>query len=331
MTLRLAILGLGTWGQRLVAAVNEGPQPSDLVRFTQACVRDSDKYRPILQRHGLMPCSFEALLECNAIEGVVIATPHSQHFAQCKRALLAGKHVFCEKPLAMTTEQTQVLYELADCHGRVLAVGFNRRFLPAVAHVKTMIDRGELGTVINIEGNFSGAFGLTYSSDAWRTSARDAPVGGLTAMGIHMIDLFIHLLGPIESVQAQAFRRVENMPIDDTVNLVLRFASGVPGYLTTMMATAWTWRLQVFGSKAWVHMRSDRALEIERVVEAEDRYLDREPEVVGFPPCDTERLELETFGRAICGEEPFPVQAHEVINGAFVMESAIDAIANESG
>ena len=195
----------------------------------------------------------------------------------------------------------------------------------AVAHLKKMLEDGDLGTVINVEGNFSGAFGLSYSSDMWRARDGDAPAGGLTAMGIHMIDLFIHLLGPIESVQARAFRRVENIPIDDTVNLAVRFASGVPGYLTSMMATPWIWRLQVFGTRAWVHMRSDTALEVQRVVKADDRYLDREPEAISFPPCDTERVELETFARVIGGETRSPIGAEEVINGAFVMESAIEA------
>ena len=325
MTVRLGILGLGTWGQRLVSAINDGPEPSGRVRFTHACVRDREKYQDILQQHGLVPCSLEALLTCDEIDGLVIATPHSQHFAQCKQALLAGKHVFCEKPLAMTSEQTRALFELADRQGRVLAVGFNRRFLPAVAHLKAMIDRGELGTVINVEGNFSGAFGLTYSDDAWRASDSDAPTGGLTAMGIHMIDIFIHLLGPIESVQAQAFRNVEDIVVDDTVNLVVRFVSGVPGYLTTMMATAWIWRLQVFGSKAWAEMRCDNALEVQRVINADDRFVDRRPDVIRFPPCDTERLELEAFASAIRGEAAFPVAADDVIDGAFVLESAIDA------
>ena len=326
MTIPLAILGLGTWGQRLVAAVNAGPRPSGLVRFTHAGLRDSAKYASVLRDHGLAYCAFEDLLGGDDVEAVVIATPHSQHFAQCRQALLAGKHVFCEKPLAMTSGQTQELYELADHLGLVLAVGFNRRFLPAIAHLKRMIDEGVLGTVINVEGNFSGAFGLSYTSDAWRASDADAPAGGLTAMGIHVIDIFVHLLGPIESVQAQAFRRVEGVQIHDTVNVVVRFASGLPGYLTTMMATPWIWRLQIFGTEAWAQMRSDRALEVQRVVEADDRYLDRVPEVISFPPCNTEREELEAFGRALRGGERFPVEAHQVTNGAFVMDSVIGAI-----
>lgn len=326
MTISLAILGLGTWGQRLVAAVNAGPQPSELIRFTRACVRDSTKYRRELRGHCLAPCPFEEALANDGINGVVVATPHSLHYAQSKQALLAGKHVFCEKPVAMTAPETEELYEIARRRSLVLAAGFNRRFLPAIGHLKEMIDQGELGTIINIEGNFSGAFGLNYTDDLWRASETDAPAGGLTAMGIHVIDLFIHLLGEIDTVQARAFRRVEGMPIDDTVNLAVRFASGVPGYLTTMMATPWIWRLQVFGSKGWVHMRSDTILEVQRLVKADDRYIDRPPELLSFPPINSERVELEAFGHAISGQESFPIEAHEVINGTSVMESAIGGI-----
>ena len=323
MTVRVAILGLGTWGRTLVAAVNGKCEPSDLIHFTHACVRDPTKHRASLTKYGLEPCSFEDALADKSIDGVAVATPHGQHYSQSRLALLAGKHVFCEKPAALTASETEELFDIAGRNDLTFAVGFNRRFLPAVARLSQMIESGELGTIINIEGNFSGAFGLNYEQDVWRASDDNAPAGGLTAMGIHVIDLFIHLLGEIDSADANAFRNVEGMHIDDTVNVSVRFKSGISGYLTTMMATPWIWRLQVFGTKAWVHMRSDTTLEMQRVVKADERYVEREPELLTFERGNPEREELEAFARAIQEAADFPVRPHEVINGAFVMESAI--------
>src|SRR5215210_5568766 len=97
---RLAICGLGRWGHRLVDSVQ---QVSTGVRFTQAVTRDPARSAEFARRSGLtLTTKYEEVLADPAVDGVVLATPHSQHHAEIVAAARFGKHVFVEKPLTLT-------------------------------------------------------------------------------------------------------------------------------------------------------------------------------------------------------------------------------------
>lgn len=145
-------------------------------------------------------------------------------------------------------------------------------------------------------------------------------MGGLP---IHLIDLFTFLHDEIVSVQAESFRQIPGLPLDDTVNLTLRFSNGTPGHITTMMATPWTWRVQVFGTEAWVLMTDDDRLEVQRIGKSNDRYINRPNETLCFDKVDTEQLELEAFASAIRGDADFPISAKEIISDTRILDEAI--------
>ena len=324
--LNLAIVGLGVWGQRLVDAVQgEGRNSSGTLRFKRAAVRNSGRSLPFCERHGLDAGSYNEILADATVDAVVLATPHSVHYEQVMLAASAGKHIFVEKPMTLTKTQAKDSVDLCRTAGVVLAVGHNRRFLPAVQKLRAMIANGELGTLLHVEGNFSGAFGLGYRPGMWKASNRDSPAGGLTGMGIHLIDAFIHLCGPIESVAAQSQRRAVEVDMDDTTTVLCRFKNGMTGYFTTMMATPWIWRLQVFGTRGWVHMPDDRTLDIRRLQSADARYVDDPLQTLTFDRTDTERAELEAFAAAISAHKPYPVPNPEVVHGIAVMEAIVEA------
>ena len=201
----------------------------------------------------------------------------------------------------------------------LLAAGHNRRFLPAMHDLKAMIAAGELGQILHIEGNFSGSFGFVYKSGMWRADPAESPAGGMTAMGIHVVDAFIHLCGPITSVLTQSFRQVVKSDLDDTTATLLRFAAGSSGYLGTLTTTARLWRIQVFGTKGWAHMRDQETLDL--------CHVDHHPVTRTYPPLDIERAELEAFARAVKGGPAYPVPPGEAVHGVAVLE----AIAEFSG
>ncbi len=324
--LNAAIVGLGGWGQRLVDSVQtEGRPKTEALRFTHAAVRRPERVADFCRKQGLRVGAYEEVLDDPAVEAVVLTTPHSVHADQVVAAAAAGKHVFVEKPLALTEASAKRAATACQTAGVVLALGHNRRFLPALQELKAMIGRGDLGELLHIEGNFSGAFGLGYKPGMWRTDASESPAGGLTAMGIHVVDAFIYLCGEIESATGYSLRRVLPVDMDDTTVAILRFASGMTGYLTTMMATAWIWRLQVFGTKGWVNMCDDRTLEVRHVEAPDARYLETAPKRIGFDAIDTQRAELGAFADAASGKRPYPVPLDEVIHGVAVMESIIEA------
>jgi predicted dehydrogenase len=194
-----AIVGLGRWGQNLMAAATNAPDHP--LRFVQGVTRTPSKAAEFTKHHGI-PVSddYDAMLEDPAIQAVVLATPHSQHCDQICKAANAGKHVFVEKPLALTFDEARRAIDTCNNQGVTLAVGFNRRFLPAFQELYDAQTAGTLGAPLHIDANFSGPFGYQYNGDMWRGSVSENPAGGMAAMGIHMLDAMIHLLGPVENV-----------------------------------------------------------------------------------------------------------------------------------
>src|SRR3546814_11640769 len=96
----------------------------------------------------------------------------------------------------------------------------------------------------------------------WRATGAESPAGGMTGMGIHMVDTMIDLFGSIATVHAQSFRRFVEIDMDDTTSMLFRFENGMSGYLGTIAATTPTWRVQVFGSRGWAAQRDEPRLEI---------------------------------------------------------------------
>jgi predicted dehydrogenase len=314
--LNAAIVGPGRWGRILVDSVQtEGVPKGEHIRFGRAVARSPDKAKDYAATQKLeLGADYAVALADPEIGAVVLATPHTQHRAQIEEAAAAGKHVFCEKPLTLTRADAEAAVTACERAGVVLAVGHNRRFLPAMHALKWMIDRGELGRILHIEGHYSGASAFRYSPGMWRAEASESPAGGMTGLGIHLLDSMIHLCGPIAAVRATSLRQVAS-EIDDTTFSTLSFASGMSGYLATLTATAPLWRLQVFGSKGWTLMLGSDALEV--------RFIDGEPETRRFDAFDTERAELDAFAVAAGGGTPYPVSATEAVQGVAALEAVI--------
>ena len=311
-----AIVGLGRWGKNLVKAIAQNSE--NRLEFTHALTGNSAKAKSFCRQHSLYLCSsYEEILINPNIEAVVLATPHSLHALQIREAAQAGKHVFVEKPLALNLSEAEEVVRTSITAKIILAVGFNRRFLPAYNALKGFLTNGALGQVLNVEGNFSGPFGYGYSADMWRGTISENPAGGMAAMGIHMLDAMIHLLGPVNSVMAQSNKLILKAPIDDTTNILLDFASGAMGTLTTMMATPSHWKFHIFGSEGWALMGNENSLEW--------RLLNGERKSQNFSPIDSLSQELNVFAKAICSECNFPVTTSEALFGVAALESIVEA------
>ena len=315
--LRAAIVGLGRWGQVLVNSIQEAGQPKGQeIHFTCGVARTRSTAADFASRQKLrLVDDFPTAVADRSIDALVLATPHSQHAEQIEAAAAAGKHVFCEKPLTLSKASAEAALRACERAGVVLALGHNRRFLPAMAELKRIVESDSLGAVLHIEGNMSGPGALSYAADRWRASADESPAGGMTGMGIHVVDAMIHLLGEIGSVQAQSFRLALSIGIDDTTSILLRFRNGCSGYLGTIAATAPTWRLHVFGAKGRAEMRDAKTLEI--------TDLEGKTETRSFPQTDIERAELEAFARAATGAAPYPLAADQAVHGVAVLEAIV--------
>lgn len=318
--LRCAIVGLGRWGKRLVDSCQHDGRPlSDSICFTHAVVRSPETYSAYCESQQLeLHTAYQDVLADSNVDAVVLATPHSQHFEQVTAAADAGKHVFVEKPFTMGFEHAVLAADSAQAAGIVLAVGHNRRFLPALQKLKSMIDSGALGTITHMEGNFSGPFALAYDKTMWRADANESPAGGLTAMGIHIIDAFIHLGGPIADVRAMSSGLVLEVDMDDTTSVMMNFENGVTAMFSTLCATARQWRLQVFGTKGWAQLRDHHVFDtcFNAQQQAETEY---------FPEVDIELAELVAFADACQGGADYSVTLEEAVHGIAIQDAVIES------
>ena len=326
--MKLGIAGLGWWGGTLVDAVAETP-----LRFTTAYTRSrSQQDQDIAAKHGLkLVDSYEAMLADPEVEGVVLATPPPGHAEQIIAAARAGKHVFCEKPFVMSKADAVRAVDAVRAAGVTLGLGYNRRFHPSWLDLKQRIAAGELGTILHAECTMSGPNGLTLSENAWRRSAEQAPCGGLFPMGVHAVDGFIDLFGEVDSVFCHSFRRAVPGDNDDTTSVLFRLKDGMSAYLGTMMATAGTFRFQVYGSKAMAllggtthvagqssqHRRSGLfGAYVIQPIKGEALSLD-------VPVFDVNKAELEAFAHAAAGGAPYPISQAQMIHGVAVTDAII--------
>lgn len=320
--LHVAIAGLGRWGQRLVNSVQQAgtPRGKQLIRVVAGFTRSPDKARVFAEEQGIeLFESFEELISSAKVDAVLIASPHREHPAQIRAALAAGHHVFVEKPLALDLDSAKNVVSQHRNSDRILAVGFNRRFLPAYRKIKEITESGSLGHLLHIEGNFSGAFGMTYTDDVWHADRTQTPAGGMTLMGVHVLDCMIGLVGQVTQLSARSRRQHLQIDLDDTTDIILDFEGGQTGYLSTLTATSSNWRLQVFGTNGWARMENPNS-----VTACRDG---KEVESFHFTECDIERAELEAFAMAVRDRSsPYPVPLAEVVNGIAALDTSLRSL-----
>jgi predicted dehydrogenase len=326
--IRAAIIGLGAWGQNLVRSVQGA---SSSIQFVAAATRSPDKSREFAQAHGLrMLAGFEDVLADAGIDAVVLATPHSQHTEQIVAAAQAGKHVFSEKPLGLDAASAQRAAQACAERGVTLGVGYNWRFQPALQAIRAMIDDGTLGRVLHLEGNFCGPSAYRFPRGHWRHDRDEVPAGGMTGRGVHVVDAMLYLAGHIEQVTAQSFRLAQDFGVDDTTSMLLRFASGATGYIGTVIATPETWRLQVFGSKAWAEVGDVEHLHTWDLkvctLDPQNITVKQRPVVHTFPKTSTERTELEDFARHALARQPIVVPGGDAVHNVALLEAILRSI-----
>jgi predicted dehydrogenase len=320
-----AIIGLGRWGQNLVNSVQG---KSDAIRFVAGAVRNPAKTEAYAKEKGFpLYDSYEKALADPNVQAIVLATPHTQHAEQIVAAAKARKHVFTEKPFALNAREAKAAVSACKKAKVTLAVGYNWRFQPALQEIRKMLEDGRLGKLVHVEGNFCGPSAYRFPKEHWRQARDEGPAGGMTGRGVHVLDAFLYLAGHVDTVHAQSQRRVLDYGIDDQTSMLFKFSDGATGYLGTFIATAETWRMQVFGSKGWVEVGDVEHLTTWQMkacfVDPENLLVHRKPEVVTFPQTSTERAELENFARAAAEKRPLAVAGGDEIHGVAVLEAIL--------
>ncbi|MGH6874067.1 MAG: Gfo/Idh/MocA family protein, partial [Aestuariivirgaceae bacterium] len=258
--------------------------------------------------------TMEAVLQDNKIDAVLLTTPHSLHAEHVAAAARAGKHVFVEKPFTLDQKSAKSAAAACKQANVVLAVGQNRRFSAIAQELRRMLDAGEFGTLLHIEGNFSSPSATKWPANHWRASRQESPAGGLAGLGIHIIDLITWLGGPAMSVVGLAKRRALEIDIDDTTSALMDLASGATAYLGTLCASPFTIFSNVYGTKASAFAQIDAD-------ELRVQPVGKEPVTKPLTPVNTVLAELDEFADACAGRATFRVSPEEATHNVAVMES----------
>jgi predicted dehydrogenase len=278
LTLRAGVIGTGFIGpvhvealRRVGVAVNAICDVGDLAAKAAARLAIPQAYS-----------DFNDLLASPEIDSVHITTPNRFHCAMSLAALRAGKHVVCEKPLAMNTKETALLVKTARTAGRVFAVNYNIRFYPAVLALRRLVANGELGEIIHVNGSYLQDWLFKDTDYNWRLLPKEGgTLRAVSDIGTHWMDTVSFILGskitsvfadlstwhkqrrrPLGEVQtyakADANMKYATYPVltDDFASILLQFASGTRGNLAVSQVAAGRKnciRLEIYGSKksAW--------------------------------------------------------------------------------
>jgi predicted dehydrogenase len=193
----ILVMGAGFLGaQRAAAAmVARG------CRLVAVCDRDGRTAQAVASQHGVrVAADYEDALGWDAVDAVVIATPHGDHFEQARLALEAGKHVLCEKPLTVRPDQARLLALRADELRLRLATGLNHRFYPPVRDALALASRWAIGRVESVRAEIGHRASLEFLA-GWHTDAARSGGGTLMDNGPHACDLIRRFLGEMVTVR----------------------------------------------------------------------------------------------------------------------------------
>ena len=312
-----AVAGLGWWGQHMVRRL----KGSERIRLV-AAVETNPERTTFAAEHGLkFVGSLDEVLRDHGIQAVILCTPHTLHASQVLACAEAKKHVFCEKPLALKRADAERSVAACKAAGVVLGIGHERRYEPAIVEVRRLLKEGVLGTVMHAEANFSHDKLANVPKGDWRTSPKDAPAAGMTAMGIHLTDLYVALFGPVREVFANTASRVAYPDNGDVVSALMRFESGATGYFNAILVTPHYLCLTVFGSKAWVEVRNETHPDTPGTTVLTLQHADGRTETRKYEWLDTVRANVEAFAQAAEGSAPYPFTDVEKIGNIAVLEA----------
>ncbi len=254
-----AVLGCGSIGPLHAEAL------ADVEGARLVAVADvrPERAHSLAGRHGVTACSsIDELLALPEVDLVCVCTPSGTHGELGSQVARAGKHVVLEKPVDVSLKAADGVIAACAAEGVVVSVISQHRFDAGVIALKEALRRGDLGPVVLAEARAWWYRAQSYyDSDTWRgTAALDG--GALMNQGVHLVDLLIHLLGPVRSVYARGKTAAHKMECEDLALVSIEFESGVLGSLcvTTASYPGAPETLAVTGSSATVVLEAGSVL-----------------------------------------------------------------------
>lgn len=282
--------------------------------------------------------TLDDLLGDASVQAVYVATPNHLHKEHVLAAARAGKHVLCEKPLALETGDIREMIAACERAGVLLGAGFMMRFNVYHQKIRDWIRNGTLGIPVHARGQMTSWH--PPGETAWRHVPEQGGGGVLTDTGSHVVDVLEMFFGRTQRVFCQCFHRVHDSPVEDTALMQLVFESGAVGMVDvsfSIPSQANEYVLEVYGSKGAVKGKYTlsqlpggevRACLLEDLggLDAQEKARYRgKYEPVELEPRSTYQAEIEAFSQAVLDGRPAPVPGEAGLWNHIVIQAAYES------
>jgi predicted dehydrogenase len=247
--LGVAIIGCGLIGQKRARALGS----AQLVACADVVV-DRAQALAVAACAFLATADYQMVLTRSDVDIVIVATPNNLLAPITQAALKAGKHVLVEKPAALNVKELDAVMATAQQSGRLVRVGFNHRYHPALRKARELYEAGALGEMMFVRGRYGHGGRIGYEKE-WRADPARSGGGELIDQGIHLIDLSRWFLGDFSEASGFAHTYFWNMPVDDNAFLLLKTPRQQVAFLH-VSCTEWKnlFSLEICGRQAKLHI-----------------------------------------------------------------------------
>lgn len=263
-TIRFGIIGCGRIAQRHAEHINN----TNGCKLVATCDIEFEKAKDLAQKYDVLPYELITdFLENDEIDVVSICSPNGLHAAHSISSLLAGKHVLCEKPMAISVHDCGEMIKAAEKANKRLFVIKQNRYNPPVAAVKNLIDNGQLGTICNVQLSCFWNRNNNYYANSWK-GTNELDGGTLFTQFSHFVDLLYYLIGDIKEVEAFGgnFQHQDIIEFEDTGVVIFKFYNGALGtmnYTVNSYQKNMEGSLTIFGDKGSVKIGGQYINELE--------------------------------------------------------------------
>lgn len=263
--------------------------------------------------------SHEAMADAIDLDAVIVCTPPVSHPNICIELLEQGIHVLCEKPLSVNSRSAIAMQEAAERSGSILTMASKFRYVEDVIKAKQIVASGILGEVVLFENAFTARVDMTHR---WNANPAISGGGVLIDNGTHSLDIMRYFLGALAEVQVVEGKRIQGLPVEDTVRIFAKSTSGIMGNidLSWSINKELDYYIRIYGSQGTIS-----------VGWKESKYRqanspDWIPFGKGYDKVQAFRSQIENFSKAIRQEEPLLITAEDGIASVEAIEAAYRAL-----
>lgn len=316
--IKIGIIGLGWWGKQIVTCLSD----SSRFKVVAGCDIDTKMAAPFAASHRFdLTEDYRALLNRPDVDAVAVVTPHLLHEEMAVEAFRAGKHVFCEKPLALTAASAERILAACTKTGSVLGIGHERRYEPAMEEMRRLFETGALGRLLHLDANVSHSNFRRMDPSNWRRDPRHAPAGAWTALGIHLGDMFVSLAGRPTRVTGRTASQIFPPTSEDFVSAEIDFENGARGRITCLSTPPFYGRFTLVCDQGWVEVQEGGNVDKGIPSSFVHCAVDGSRQTRAYEHANTVRMNFEAWADAVEGRAPYRFIAEELLSNIRILDA----------